>query len=512
METKVETTSGPIVGFVDTQQIREKQSAGQGPCSPIKKWLGVPYGEAKRWEQSTRPAQWTNVKECHEYGSNCPQPASVLQVLFLQIPGFFNRSHIGMDENCFTLNIFAPMKAAKLPVLVYLHGGAWKNGSASASLYDGTNLIRQTGGKFILVTVNYRTNIFGFLSSNKSSLRGNYGLRDQRLALEWIQDNIDRFGGDPSEVTLFGQSAGAISIGYHIAGGKKLFKRAYLQSGTALTLQMESATWHDELLEKICKHVNVDSLEALRKMPAADLVRAGEELDIQWASAVESGEGAIWDIPPDLAAIERPTFVQDVWLASSRDEGTIFAKMLEMKVQAGNAREKLLSRFPQPIRQSIEQLYPDGGSGLTDSLVAKCICDMSFNAPILFLAENLCRKGVPVRLTSIELIPPALEGSGLGYFHSSELFFLFALDILWEEGSREDKASRRLTQQLLEFATGTSTLPYYDQGKISTFAMDRERVEDALWLSPEKRNLWFMVIQGKSGIKAELAPLKDNVS
>jgi para-nitrobenzyl esterase len=147
------------------------------------------------------------------------------------------------SEDCLSLNIWTPRSGRPtghpgLPVMVWIHGGAFEGGSASSNLTDGTKLMRHG---VVVVTFNYRVGLLGFLAhpdlarETPDGSNGNYGFMDQLAALRWVQDNIAAFGGDPTNVTAFGHSAGGISIGWLItsAGARGLFHRAILESGNA---------------------------------------------------------------------------------------------------------------------------------------------------------------------------------------------------------------------------------------------------------------------------------------
>ncbi len=124
-----------------------------------------------------------------------------------QVPGMLEQAmgtgSVPMREDCLTLNVFSPEGATRLPVLVWIHGGAFTNGTANATWYDGTNLARRG---CVVVAINYRLGAFGFAGRN------DVGLLDQITALQWVQENVARFGGDPTNVTIFGESAGGCSV------------------------------------------------------------------------------------------------------------------------------------------------------------------------------------------------------------------------------------------------------------------------------------------------------------
>ncbi|UYV78341.1 BCHE [Cordylochernes scorpioides] len=138
-----------------------------------------------------------------------------------------------MNEDCLYLNIWAPSQNAQMAVLVFIHGGAFEYGSSDELFNNPQYLSARTD--MVIVTVNYRVGSLGFLDLNMEGSNGNFGLKDQILALKWIQKNIKVFGGDPDKVTLYGIRAGAMAIGLHLSreDNRYLFKRAILQSGTS---------------------------------------------------------------------------------------------------------------------------------------------------------------------------------------------------------------------------------------------------------------------------------------
>ncbi|HEX9082769.1 MAG TPA: carboxylesterase family protein, partial [Holophagaceae bacterium] len=188
-------------------------------------YKGIPYAAppvgSLRWRPPAPPAAWTEPRRFDDFGPSCPQhdpdgPA---------------------DEDCLTLNVWTPPRPAgeKLPVLVFIHGGAFVSGAGSQVLYDGSAL---AGEGLVVVTFNYRLGVLGYLAhpllsaESPDGVSGNYGLRDQIAALDWVRRNIAAFGGDPGRVTVFGESAGAESVALLLVcpQAKGLFRGAILQS------------------------------------------------------------------------------------------------------------------------------------------------------------------------------------------------------------------------------------------------------------------------------------------
>nr|WCC58169.1 carboxylesterase [Pharsalia antennata] len=221
------------------------------------------------------------------------------------------------DEDCLYLNVYTPVvpgTEANLPVLVFIHGGGFVGGSG---VYDGfgPEFFMDTG-RLVVVTINYRLGPFGFLSTEDDVIPGNYGLKDQRFALQWVQDNIYLFGGDPSKVTIDGQSAGSASVSYHVISSqsKGLFRAAIHESGTVLTswgyqryakdIAYKTAAALDSSITN--SNSSAEVLEVLQKVTARELQDAANTISVPtkhinpgyiFAPVVESGDDAFFTEP-----------------------------------------------------------------------------------------------------------------------------------------------------------------------------------------------------------------------
>lgn len=213
----VETPSGRIEGF---------QTESESGVL-VNEFRGIRYGKAPvgalRFRKPIPVKKWANTYDATKFGSACPQMAMDF------MPGFIKPD---MSEDCLFLNVYVPNQInrnKKLAVMVWIHGGALVFGFGHE--YYGDRIAAQ--GDVIVVTINYRLGVFGFFALDHPAARGNYGLWDQKLALQWVHDNIASFGGDPDSVTLFGESAGGWSVNVQsmIPSNKGLFKRAIMQSG-----------------------------------------------------------------------------------------------------------------------------------------------------------------------------------------------------------------------------------------------------------------------------------------
>jgi para-nitrobenzyl esterase len=222
----IRTGEGPVVGFIK---------------NGMRQFLGIPYAAPPignlRWQPPQQPASWTTPFEAFAFGKTCAQSVT--------LHGFAAPSE---NEDCLFLNVFGPVRqtrSLKRPVMVWIHGGGLFNGASND--YDPTKLVQE--GDVIFVSMNYRLNVFGFLAhpalDKEGHEAGNYGIMDQQLALKWVQQNIEAFGGDSKNVTIFGESAGGISVWAHLASPRSagLFQRAIVESsnsGSANTATLES--------------------------------------------------------------------------------------------------------------------------------------------------------------------------------------------------------------------------------------------------------------------------------
>ena len=257
-QPSVRTTHGTVIGVRN----------GVTEC-----FLGIPYAAAPvgelRWKPPQPASDWTGVRPATKFGPAC------LQVRAPRAPEW-SLVDRAMSEDCLTLNIWRPREPedAPLPVMVWFHGGAFRVGGTSLEQYDGSSLASHG---VIVVTVNYRLGIFGVFPH--PALRepcANFGLLDQIAALGWVQRNIAAFGGDPDNVTAFGESAGGASVAYLMAapGAQGLFAKVIIQSG-ALDLPEVSRNAAEEQMTAAAEALSVPhaTAEELRSAPAAMLLQ-----------------------------------------------------------------------------------------------------------------------------------------------------------------------------------------------------------------------------------------------
>lgn len=263
---------------------------GVREISGVRSFKGIPFAAAPvgklRWKAPQPVKPWAGIRKAAHFEAK-PMQANVF--------GDMNSRSEGMSEDCLYLNIWAPAGKGPFPVLVYFYGGGFIAGDASEPRYDGESMARNG---IVAITVNYRLGIFGFLAHPELSAEapykasGNYGLLDQTAALQWVKKNINVFGGDPSRITIAGESAGSISVSAQMASplAKNLLAGAIGESGSILgALQAVPLAQGEETGRQFAQSVGVSSLAALRNMCADSLLNAATKFGAFRFSATVDG-------------------------------------------------------------------------------------------------------------------------------------------------------------------------------------------------------------------------------
>ncbi len=391
-------------------------------------FLGIPYAQAPlgelRWRAPVAPKPWNEVRDASTFGAPCAQP----------VLGDWNKRDAEYSkEDCLFLNVISaewPVKT-KLPVMFWIHGGANEGGTASSPLYKDGTLVQHG---ILLVTVNYRLGVLGFFAhpelTNESEHKasGNYGLLDQIAALRWVHDNIANFGGDPGNVTVFGQSAGAqdasMLMTSPLANG--LFQKVIAESGAAIDPNIPSLAASEQAGEKLAAAwkapAGADAIKFLRRLSAGELLQS---------------------VParaPDQPRLAQPNI--DGWVLP-RSPLLAFAEgqQLGMPMLIGStAREFGSEATPDELRKAIENIagslapkalslygLADGGQGTTDPLYGppgnQWIADMIFRCPATTQAQwNNAAKHATYEY-QFEHAIPGQEAEGA--VHSTDLPYVF---------------------------------------------------------------------------------------
>jgi len=399
-------------------------------------YKGIPFAAPPVGKLRWRPPQpvppWEGVRRCTEFGPWCPQPRPLL-----------GKGLGETSEDCLYLNVWTPAKPAdaKLPVMVWIHGGGHTTGSGAASFYEGTRLARQG---VVVVTINYRLGPFGYLAHpllSKESDRGvsgNYGMLDQIAALRWVQRNIAAFGGDPGCVTIFGESAGAVSICRLMVSplGKGLFHRAIAQSGGAHGRNRHlRKTWYgmepmEEVGERIAATLGCDQaddvLAALRAVSAEKLLEASRPGQGLFGRGTKFGpviDGwALPDDPTDLWAAGKQHDVPFM-AGSNADEGSIFLRQLPIRRVLGY---KLTVRMMFRERaDDVLALFPVTRDDEVQAVASRLVGVSAFVAPMRWLARSMAKVDAPGYLYHFTRVAPGSAVKQYGSFHGLEIGYVF---------------------------------------------------------------------------------------
>ncbi len=438
---------------------------------------------------------------------------------------FLNAGGSGQSENCLHLNVWTPgLDGAKRPVLVWIHGGAFLIGAGSTPIYEGRDLARR--GDIVIVTINYRLGALGYLHLNgvggeEYREASNAGVRDQIAALEWVRDNIERFGGDPGKVTIFGQSAGAMSIGALLGAprARKLFHRAICQSGAAHhVLSQEQA---NQVTETFLGYLGDPrrTPSALARISSARLLGAQGETNRELADReklmvfLPVVDGELIPEPP-LEAVRRGVVADvPILLGTTLDEWKLFTP-LDSGIPAIGERgliervEEVLAaaapRAPKPkqaIRRYREAVKARGGDTSPFEVWSAFQGARVFHYPATLLAEAQCQAHGTVYTYLFTWHPPALRRA-VGACHALEIPFVFGLTnhplLRPFVGLAPSAArlSRRMQYAWISFARtgdpGHERLPEwrpYDARERATMLFGRECRPEKAPLEPE-RKLW----------------------
>ncbi|XP_075675802.1 cholinesterase-like [Dermatophagoides pteronyssinus] len=297
-------------------------------------YQGIRYGQAKRFEKSKFVEKWQGIYDAIEKRDSCPQ---------LNIKK--KKNSYTISEDCLYLSIYRPEKISdnkQLPVMVWIHGGSFITGSIFDDIYNPSYMVSM--GKVIVVTINYRLGAFGFLYDGTDNAPGNQGLHDQILALKWVQNNIGHFGGDPNRVTIFGESAGSMSISALILSPltKGLFGKAILQSG-ATNAYLGSCEKNEALNKTIhlaqrlnCYEEPFNSttiLECLRNTSVEDILDATKDDILNGRLMIPIYGEKLMPIPPNKALETKQFNPIDIMFGVNRNEGSSFVKRFFSVIQ-----------------------------------------------------------------------------------------------------------------------------------------------------------------------------------
>jgi para-nitrobenzyl esterase len=409
-----------VAGIPETVQVDAGLLAGKTVADGIVAFKGIPFAAPPvgdlRWREPQPVAPWQGTRDASRYGAVCIQPPGQNRLNIAAMEG-----SPPLSEDCLYLNVWTPAASAadRLPVMVYFFGGAFTEGAGSVPLYDGTALAERGA---VVVTMNYRLGAFGFFAhpaltaDSSHRFSGNYGIADMLASLEWVQRNIEAFGGDPDEVTIFGQSAGAMAIASLIASPRAagMFDRAIAQSimGPGVAPGMPTLAQAEAMGLAAANEIGAATAAELRAL-TADAVVAG----LRGAGMIVDG----WVIPEDPAEVyaEGRQNPVDILVGANKDE-SFFTPSTTPEAFEDQAR----GRFGA-IADAYLAAYPHGTNEQAATATAETFRDQTFWNARRY-ADYQRQRGNSAYVYFFAQNPPGTEQSGeLPATHASEVPYVF---------------------------------------------------------------------------------------
>ncbi len=427
VETTVETRAGKLAGRVE---------------DGIHVYRGIPFAKPPvgrlRFRAPEPAAPWTGVREAFAFGPSAPQ-----NPMLLPLPGM----DVGaLDEDCLYLNVYTPAPdEARRPVLVWIHGGGFVIGSGSQSIYDGSRLARR--GDVVVVTINYRLGPLGFLHladlcPDLEGAAANCGIRDQVLALQWVRDNVAAFGGDPANVTIFGESAGGMSVGTLLGtpAARGLFRRAIAQSGACQNVHTrETAT---RVTARFLEDLGLQPAEAaraLREMPPDKILDTQQQTFLKLGTSLglllpfqPLTDGELIPEPPIDAVRGGSARGVSLLAGTTRDEWKLFSMIdpglreLDRAALLGRVERQVGRAAAEDLVATYEEVLGERGRVLASDVFVAIETDRVFRIPALRLAEAQLDHADEIFVYRFDWQSPALGGA-LGACHAVELAFVFGV-------------------------------------------------------------------------------------
>jgi para-nitrobenzyl esterase len=434
-EVAVSCPEGSALAVTEAGCVRGREESGAVV------FRGIPFATPPvgplRWTAPKPAARWSGEREAAGFSKACPQ-----------VNALISGETLDWDEDCLYLNVWTPAVAAepRLPVMVWIHGGGLQNGAASQPTYDGRFF---AGRGVVLVSVNYRLAQLGYLAhpalsaEQADGVSGNYGLLDQLRALEWVRDNVARFGGDPANVTVFGESAGGLSVCGLLAtpGAAGLFHRAIIQSavcpapGSQFVRPLraeggqggESAEAQGRRFSAAlgCP-AGAGELACMRAKPALEVLKTLQAL----SGYIGAGEryaftvdGKVLPATPYEALAAGTQQHVPLILGTTGNEASIFT--LELPVETQAKYEALVRAFYGAAADELLALYPASSYPYPKAALNALISDIGTVCGVRRAARAAVRSGVSAHLYQFTHVTAVAKPLGLGAFHSSELEFVF---------------------------------------------------------------------------------------
>jgi len=392
----------------------------------VREFKGIPFAQPPvgplRWKAPLPLPAWPGVRKAQSFGAACIQPRPTAVHIYANPPA-------KISEDCLTLNIWAPEKVQDAPVIVWIHGGALATGYSHEGMYDGAKLAARGA---IVVSINYRLGVLGYMAhpalsaESSDGVSGNYGLLDQIAALEWVKANIDAFGGDANNVTIAGESAGALSVMYLMASPKArgLFHKAIAQSAYMISTPSLKDVRHGEPAaeatgERVAAALGAADIAALRKVDPVQLTDGAAKAGyFPWGTV----DGKI--LPDQLVAIFDRGEQAPVPMIAGFNIGEIRSlRILAPPVPANAAAyEAAIRERYGDLADAWLKLYP--AKDLAETILATPR-DALYGWTSERLAIKQTALGQPAYLYLFDHGYPAASEYGLHGFHAAEIPFVF---------------------------------------------------------------------------------------
>lgn len=492
----VQTTAGVVRGTQDGNTHR---------------WLGVPYGKAPvgelRYRRSVPVEPWQGTRDALEFGNIAPQEPTKL----IPIP-----TGVEIDEDCLNLNIWAPIPKPgdkPKPVMFWIHGGAYFIGFSSQAVYNGRSLAEN--GDVIIVTVNYRLGALGWLdfSSLDPSFENNMGLTDLVLALNWVKNNIAAFGGDPEDVTIFGESAGGgcVTTLMTMPEAKGLFHRAIAESSPATSVYKPERA-------ALVAHAYLDLMGVTAEEAPTYLRQTDAKTLASFTTKLLDHVALTWPGTVAFAPVVDGTFVPHypvqtfrdgnqhkvpLIIGTNKDEAALFKMMKSplMPISESSIQEMFdLMSKDHPDKDFDEErildAYPDFPKQKGAMEISR---DAGFRMPSVWVAEAHS-KVAPTWMYRFDQAPPLMKLLGIGASHATELPYVF--------GTLPLKMNKKALQFRLGGLKEAWVISQRIQARWTSFArtsdpqtVDSETGQDLIWPRYDETTRATLIINGTDSIE-----------
>jgi para-nitrobenzyl esterase len=467
---------------------------------------GIPYSGPvngmRRFAPPSQPASWPDVRDALEYGPTAlqdPEAFGLSPELLALLPV---REAVAMDENCLVLNVWTPAinDGGQRPVMFWCHGGAFISGSGSSAWNDGTNLCRK--GDVVVVTINHRLGAFGYLHledlDNRFASSGNAGMLDIVAALEWVRDNIAHFGGDPGNVTIFGESGGGAKVSVLLAmpAARGLFHKAIIQSGPAVEMmnRADATATARQVFDEL--GIDLTRVEELRRIPANGLLNGQmailKKINLMsFANRRRIGFNPVIDginLPAGPFTPTAPALSSDVplMIGTNKDEMTLFFALAPWMERMDEValRERVRTFVGERGDSLIAQYKQARPYDSPRDLLIAIATDAGMRIPSLTIADRkLALRGAPVFVYLFSWETPVLGGR-LRSPHALEIPFVFdTLDSapLTGDSSTRFALAEKMSRTWLAFARSgnpnNNAIPHwpaYSDAERPTMIFDNE--------------------------------------